>query len=402
MAVAVPGLCQVHVDLRTNQPDYLAGEPIFVVVDVKNIGTEPVGYSNCDGHVDLTVPGGQKKQVPALFGCFSGQGGSSGCGIDHPPMMNPGQTVSFWYLLKGYNLLAGDYLLQVEGKAGVRWKYYPDYSPRAAPPLPAKHSETDPVEGQIFASSMRLTIRDATEAELKQRYASYVADAEGGDIKRRVRAREAIAEMAPPFLEKTLLGFASQPEDAHLAVEGLGQIPTAESRSDLIALYDKSADLRLRGAIVEKLAEIGTTQEIRFFASLLPGRSTPLDDEMRVFAALGLARIGGKEAVRDLASALQSPNPQFRAALAEALGNTRDPDAIPVLIQLYADSQGPVQSSVCSALITLTHYQWCNGSGNAAEIQVKWRDWWRRHASELPLYGAAQCPTLEPSLPVVK
>ena len=64
---AASGLCQVQVNLRTNQTSYLAGEPIFVVVDVENIGTEPVAYSGCDGHADLTVSGGQKKlAIPVL------------------------------------------------------------------------------------------------------------------------------------------------------------------------------------------------------------------------------------------------------------------------------------------------------------------------------------------------
>jgi hypothetical protein len=403
IAAAVPGLCQVQVDLRTNQAGYLAGEPIFVVTDVKNIGTEPVAYSYCEGRVDLTVPGGRKKQAPNLFGCSGITSGSGvGCGEDHPPLMKPGQTVSFWYLLKGYDLGAGDYLVHASGKAGVRWKYYPDYRPGAGPPSPPKHLDTDFVEGQAFSGSVKLAIAEAPEGELKQRYAPYVADAGSMDMERRERAREAIAEMAPPFLEKTLLGFANQPEDARLAVEGLGRIPTPESRSDLIALFDQSADLRLRADIVEKLAGIGTIQEMAFFVSLLAGRSTALDDQIRIFAALGLGRIGGKEAVRDLDAALQSPNPQFRANLALALGNTRDPDAIPVLIQLYADPRGSVQTGVCSALITLTHYQWCDWSGAAAETQVKWRDWWRRHASQTPLYGADQCPALGPSLPLVK
>jgi hypothetical protein len=209
-AAAVSGFCQVQVELRTNQATYLTGEPIFVVVDVKNIGPERVGYSASNGHADLTVPGGRKKEVPNLFGCFTGFGEGYGGGVFDPPLMKPGQTVSTWYLLKGYNLRAGDYILHASGKAGVQ-----NYT-------------TDPVAGQMFESSLKLTVEDATEAQLRQRYAPYVADAEGWDMERRARAREAIAEMAPPFLEKTILSFADQPETARLAVEGLAQIPTEE------------------------------------------------------------------------------------------------------------------------------------------------------------------------------
>ena len=382
-AAAVPGFCQVQVELRTNQATYLTGEPIFVVVDIKNMGPERVGYSASNGHADLTVPGGRKKEAPNLFGCFTGFGEGYGGGVFDPPLMKPGQTVSSWHLLKGYNLRAGDYILHASGKAGVQ------------------NHETDPVAGQMFEGSLKLTVKDATEAQLRQRYAPYVADAEGWDMERRARAREAMAEMAPPFLEKTILSFADQPETARLAVEGLAQIPTEESRSDLVSLFDKSADLRLRAFIVRKLAGIGTTKEKAFFASLLAGRSTALDDEIRTFAALGLGRIGGKAAVRDLESGPQSPNPDVRASVAVALGNTKDSAAIQVLIQMYADRSGPVQSDVCSALTTLTHYQWCNHNGTQEETQARWRDWWRNHAARLPLYGADQCPAFGAPLPSV-
>jgi hypothetical protein len=340
-AASAPGFCQVLVKIKKNQAEYFVGEPIFVIVDVKNVGTEPVAYSGCDGHADLIVFGGQKKQTPNLRGCNVGFAEVEGCGVDHPPLMKPGQTISFWYLLKGYSLRPGEYVLRASGKAGVRWKYYSYRSSTTPPPAPM-HSETDPVEGRMFEAPLNLTIKNGTEAQLRQRYTPYVADAEGWDMERRVRGRKAIAEMAPAFLKKIILGFANDPETARVAVEGLGQIPTPESRVDLVQLFDKSADLRLRALIVDKLARIGTREEFAFFSSLLPGRSTGLDDQIHIFAAQGLGRLGGEEAVKALENSLQSPNPEVRAAVAVAVGNTRSPAAIPVLTQMYADPAGQV------------------------------------------------------------
>ena len=218
----------------------------------------------------------------------------------------------------------------------------------------------------------------------------------------RARAREAIAEMAPAFLEEIILGFANDPETANLAVEGLGQIPTPTSRADLVQLFDKSADLRLRVLIVDKLARIGTREESAFFSSLLSGRSTGLDDQIHIFAALGLGRLGGEEAVKALENGPQSPNPEVRAAVVVALGNTKSRAAIQVLTQMYADPDGRVQNDVCAAFATLTHYQWCDGGGTVTETQARWREWWRRHASQLTLYGLDQCPEFGASWPVVK
>ena len=103
-----------------------------------------------------------------------------------------------------------------------------------------------------------------------------------------------------------------------------------------MALFDASADLRLRAGIVEKLAGIGTPGEMSFFSSLLAGRRTALDDQIRTFAALGLGRIGGKEAVGYLESASKNLNRDVRTSVATALGNTRNAAAIPVLIRMYA------------------------------------------------------------------
>jgi len=298
---------QVQVTLKTNQSSYLVGEPIFVVASVTNAGTEPITYSELNAHAVLTVVGGRKRQTPNLYGCFGpGSGGVEGGAAYDTPRMRPGQTVVRWFLLKGYDLRAGNYVLRASGDAGVQWKYTVYGSPAEPSPAP-KHLASDPVDGGTFDAAIRLTVRESTEAQLRQRFVPYIADAEGWDMEKRSRARKAISEMAPAFLEKTLLGFVNQPEWVTVAVEGLGRIPTDDSRRDLISLFEASADLRLRSLIVQQLAEIGTPSEMAFFASLLPGRSTTLDDEARRFAALGLGRIGGSEAVRDLADAPRSP-----------------------------------------------------------------------------------------------
>jgi len=385
---AFPGLCQVAVSVKLDRSEYLAGEPVFVIVEARNVGSEGISHSKCDGHGDLTVPGGQRKQTPNLHGCFSGEeGGGSGCGLYDPPLLSPGKAVFFRYLLKGYRLENGEYDLHASGKAGVRWFFgagrgRSDVSDR---------KEGDSVEGAMFDVWLRLIVRKGTEDQLKQRYAPYVDEATNGyGMAEPSRdAREAIAEMAPPFLEKTILSFADQPETSGLAVEGLRQIPTDASRADLVGLFEKSADLKLRSSIVRALAGIATTTELPFLASLLPGHSSALDDAIRISAALGIGGLGGERAVEILRSAPFSPNAEVRGAVVEALGNTRSPAAVPILIGMYSDDL--VRDRVCGALATLTHYQWCDGSGKTTETQTRWREWWRRHASGLTLYGTDQC-----------
>ncbi len=173
--------CQVAVTVKTNKTQYLASEPIFILIEVKNIGTEPIGYSRCDSDIDLTVVGVVKEQPPRLRSCFSLDfKGVSRCLIDHPPLMSPDQTISFDYLLKGYRLPAGGYILHAKGKAGVRWKYYRDMRPNAPPAPPHQHREGDPVQGEMFDVQFALSVKDGNTVELKEVFAPYVADARDG------------------------------------------------------------------------------------------------------------------------------------------------------------------------------------------------------------------------------
>jgi len=403
LVLLAKGLCQVGVEVRTNKPAYLVGEPVFVIVEVRNIGSEAVGYSYCDGQLDLAVENAEKKHPPRLWGCGIGIGGGGACGIDHPPMLAPNESISFQYLLKDYSLGAGNYVLRAKGKAGVRWKYYFSPATGALPSPPPQHKESDHVPGAAFDVSLPITLASGSEEELQRGYAPYVNDAEspGTGAAEMRRAREAIAEMAPEFLEKTIAGFATGPTPTpSLAVKGLGQIDRAESRADLIKLYDRSTDLNLRNQIVEALANLAKPDELRFFVELLPGRSTEIDDQIRQWAALGLGHIGGDLAARALAGGLPSPSSEVRLAVAAALGNTRSRAAAPLLIRMYGDNDTAVRNEVCWALIELTHRAWCDGSGTSVTVQQsRWLRWWKVNGARIALYGNDECPNFNAQLP---
>jgi HEAT repeat protein len=163
-----------------------------------------------------------------------------------------------------------------------------------------------------------------------------------------------------------------------------------------MGLYEKSPDLNLRALIVERLAGIATPGQLPFFVSLVPGHSSPLDDRIRVFAVLGIGRIGRTEAVAALKSIPRNPNREVRSAVAQALGNTKSPAAVPVLIGMRKDLS--VYDDVCWALATLTHRNWCESP--LPDIPDSWPNWWRTHAAGMPIYGTDECPTVESLSPL--
>jgi hypothetical protein len=387
---------QVQVTVLPSKSEYLEREPIFLIVRVTNIGVDPVAYGD-SGQVEVTVIDQQKWQRPSLWGCYAGYGVGGGLsgGNESPPMLDPGQSKDLSFLLRDYRLEPGHYKLRGAGKAPVRWNFIGNYTPfPPTPPRTSKFKDGDLVPGERFDQQVEIHIKSASVDELKLAFASYIRDSESFDTEVKNRAREAVSEMAPPFLEKTIVHFAEDAASASLAVKGLSRIDTVESRADLVKLFDGSADLGFRAMVVEALAEMSSSDQISFFSSLLPGHISPHDDAIRQWAVLAIGRLGGDRGVTLLDSFLNlntSISPSIRSAVAIALGNTASAKAIPTLIELYGDEDGSVRNSVCGSLDTLTHRSWCDGS-EAKAMQTFWRAWWKDTSATTKIYGSDPCP----------
>ena len=396
--------CQVHVSASLTKAEYLEGEPIEVVVKITNIGSDPVAYEKGSGHVALEAEGQRKRPTPPnLWGCFAGEGWGGGAGgIDHPPLLAPGASTEFRYLLRDYQLLAGRYTVHASGQAGVRWKLYgSDLSAH-----PARFREGDSVPGADFDQTLSLLVRVGGESELRTVYEPWVKEASAGLPDRADEARDAISDMAPVFLEKTILGFAKYRDGAEFAIKGLSRIDTAEARGELIGLFDETSDLGVRRSIVHALAEMNSADQLDFFASLLPGHISESDDNIRQYAVLAIGRLGGEGGVETLQQFLRVYGAQAsvrtRSVIAIALASGVSRKAIPILIGMYADSSGEVMNSVCGSLLSLTHMSWCDGSGNVSRLQSEWRAWWAENAPTAKLFGTDTCPALNdaPTLPL--
>ena len=395
--LAAPAWGQVEVTVRTEKPQFLAGEPVFVLVDVKNVGTDQVAYDGASlkPPLELSVRNGDRKIVKALTGCGGGDGIGEGSGfVTHPPMLQPGKSTTFRHLLRRYRLKPGKYELRVSGSVDVAWREPDPFSHAGAPRPPPKRSITEPVEGAAIDRTLPLTIVAASEDDLRAAYAPYVAVV-GSFTRAGHEAISAILEMAPAFLEPEIRKLVQQrgyeQGFAYSAAEALAEIDTPSSRAELIAWFDRSHDLQARSFIVRAVARTRHPDNLPFLSSLLPGRSTEIDDRIRRDAALGIGMIGGEAAVEALRDAPRSPNPRVAGAVLLALGNTHSRSAIPILIERAEGQKGYVSNDVCTALITLTHRSWCGGV-RLAETQEKWRAWWAANAKDMRVYSPDDCP----------
>jgi hypothetical protein len=396
--LAGPAWAQVEVQVRTEKPQFLAGEPIFVLVEVKNVGIEQVAYDGASFKppLELSVRNGERKVMKGLTGCGgeTGIGGGSG-GSTHPPMLQPGKSTTFRHLLRGYRLKPGKYELRVSGTVDVAWREPDPFSQVGAPRPPFKRSITELVEGATIDRTLPLTIVAASEEELRAAYAPDLAAAAESFSRAGYEAVDGILEMAPAFLEPEIRKLVKQRGHergfAYSAAEALAEIDTPSSRAELIDWFDRSDDLQARSSIVRAVARARHPDNLPFLTSLLPGRSTQIDNRIRRDAALGIGMIGGEAAVAALRDAPLSPDPLVAGAVLLALGNTQSKSAIPILIERAEGQKGYVSNDVCTALIALTHRSWCGGVG-LAETQKKWRTWWAVNAKDVRVYSPDDCP----------
>src|SRR5262245_46797056 len=366
---------QVRVDAHLERSQPLQGEPVVVVVDVLNIGSEPVGYQQGSDGVRLTVVSVRRRTPPNIFGCYSGVSSGSGGGTGLA-RLEPGQTTSFRYLLQEYDLSPGQYSVSVSGNAGrIQW-----------------YRKTDSVPGAEFEQALSLRVAPATNEELQRAFAARVSNADSTDSRVRYEARAEIIESAPVFLEPLIARFAEENPFNTTAIDALGRIATADSRSHLNGLFRSTRDMR-RSAAMLALARIGHPVDAAFFTSVLEDSTS--DETSRRYAALGLGHIGGVEAVHRLEQALSS-SAELRPAIATALGNTHSSAAVPVLISMFGNN--PSRNEVCGALLTLTHRSGCDGSGpDPACARRQLLRKWNQEAATSATYGIESCP--EPESP---
>jgi hypothetical protein len=380
---------QVIVTLHLAKPEFIAGEPIHVVLEVTNIGGDTLLLPACCVNVYLTVPDGTRRALPSMDPChpLGGDIDESFESTSGPPLipLRPGDHFAYESLLRGYALSAGTYEVIAEGSIDIGRESMD------------RRSYNERLQPLSFIHILEVVIRAGSETDRIQAFSSYVTDSRDPDPERRGRAFAAIVEMAPPFLEHLIAALA--PSSVR-AIDALALIGSRQASGDLKALYKPSDEDWQWNYVLRAIARIGRREDVDFLNRVLHHGS----DQDRVYAALGLGKIGGDPAVRALVDADEHQPEIVRWVITNALGSTKSALAVDALIKRVGKSPVPLDLT-CDALMDLTRRRWCADpprDDDANVLRRRWTRWWKANARKIPLFRAADgCPNFPELLPQI-
>ena len=171
-------------------------------------------------------------------------------------------------------------------------------------------------------------------------------------------AVRALAAMPSAWSARHLRAALSDPDDRArgLAVQGLAQLNnrgTAVTVGLEDSMFDslKSPDPATRRYAVQLIVRSGgeAAKKIEALVPLI----TDSDDSVQLAVVDALGWIGGAEVVTALGSYVAHPYELARAAVARALGRTKQSSAVPLLETLLADSSSLVRENAIAALAAL-------------------------------------------------
>jgi hypothetical protein len=302
---------------------------------------------------------------------------------------------------RGYRLEPGRHDIRVTGTAPVSWyqeETIPTQPPQPPPPK-VPFARFTPVEGQdvdrtisveLVASDRAALLRALDPLIKRADYASrFDLDVVG------------FLESASPFLPDLIVDFASRSNLRGVyAYDALADINTPASRAQLRRFFDEADSLEDRVTIVSALKRTSSPDSVDFFASLLPGRTTPADQRIKNAALSALQCLGDEEANRKILTGVQGWD---RETALMALAKTGLREAVTDIVNYPLGDDVELFYKSCSALSTLTHHhcdiqRWYlmlfDEKPDAAKLrealrleQELWRRWWTTNQSRIPIHG---------------
>jgi hypothetical protein len=382
VATAVPQTAwaeQISGQLYPEKRTYLLGEPVFVVLDLVNAGSQPVWISvSCtwlDTRFDaLTAP--KPRQGASLFGC--GVGGFAGsCGGSAREVL-PGKHYKRRYLLDG------PFRIDSPGVYPIRaWHKVDIYAGETGYQI---------VASQELVSEFELSFIEGSEKELASVYAPVLRDLESADPETNSLGRSAVLQDPPPFLEDLILAMAEDPQTAAASISGLQRLATVRAKAQLAELSAAHNPEYIRQMAVSALGELGDPA----YCSLMLDIARESREYSRFIALRAAGYLCGEVALPLVTGLLGEADASSRFEAAYALGNTHSRDAVPTLISLLLDADANVRRAARDSLASLTHRYPKSNDGPARRTHDDWANWWVSNGASAAIYRIDECEKSEP------
>jgi len=365
---------QIRGQLYPEKQTYLLGEPVFVVLDLANAGSQPVWISVSCTWLDTrfeapTAP--KPHRGVSLFGCAGG-GIAGSCGSSAREVL-PGEHYKRRYLLDGF------FRLDSPGAYPFRaWHKIDIYAGKTGYQI---------VASQEVVSEFELSFIEGSEKELASVYAPVLRDLKSLDPEIRGLARAAVLQNPPPFLEDVILALADDPQTTPSSVPALQRLATPQAKAKLAEL--SAAE---NPDAISALGEMGDPA----YCSLMLNIARESRDYSRFIAMRAAGYLCGEVAVPLLTGLLGEADASSRFEAAYALGNSHSRDVVPVLISLLLDADPNVRRAAHDSLATLTHRHSKSYDGAARRTHDDWANWWASKGATATIYRIDECEESEP------
>jgi hypothetical protein len=378
-AATVRAQMQGHISMAKNA--YIVGEPVFVLFEFTNTGTEALQYTTADPYVQgcsgysIEVSNGT---LPAHPSCHPHA--SLEC-ITSSEVISGGETRHKLILVNfSQNLSApGDY----EIHATQTFRY-----------TPASGALNSPTDGKEFKAEAHFAIRllKGNQEALQRIYEPYVTNLSSPDDEIQREAELVIVSGAPPWLEDTIVGMLRKYTSRELALLGLRNLNTPRSREELAKIIQSTSEYTQENeAAVHYLAQMGDKKYFPLLLELAKKQSSK-DGRDYVLAA---AELGGDDAIPYLRELLNSSDPDARANALMGLAKTGSRQSVPLLLDTLKQPNKTLGKLALDGLTDLTHRSAFAADDPPADEYPKWQAWWSGNGATAPIYGPRQCGEVE-------
>ena len=233
---------EITVQFRPEKEEYQVGEPVFLVLDLVNAGSQTIRVSDgvCWTSAQFDIPDAPAPRGVSLYGC-AGTGTAGSC-LSGARDLRPRQHLNRRFLVEGSSRVdsAGIYSVHIDHTTNI---YEPD-----------AFALTD---SRKTVSNVDVVVREGTREHLAEAYRPLVQQARSPDPAVRQLALAAIAQNPPVFLEPLLLEAADDPNDTRAVIPGLARLDTRAAKDKLAGLAWPKNPGSLTQPAIQALAELG-------------------------------------------------------------------------------------------------------------------------------------------------